>query len=728
MRGAPKPEHIAHAGADPAPGLHLRACWRMGDAAALSAALNVSRDALGPAAADRWHALLGLLQERADVLAYLDRAWQADTAAHKPAAARRDAQIALVACLLDYGAMDQVAPWLARWTSAEASADGSAAAPADADDGPGEFWAHAACVAAGVLSGSAGRAQQDAAERLWSELRALDPNFSANERLIAGQLLVNHRFAEQAYAQFGLLASVLEEPAPFAAASALMRVRWLYTVGYALYQIGELARAQRSWQRALDLCRAEALDGSALMVSLALVRLLLDNGQLAQAQQVLEGIDPDWGAGRAAQLIALQQMRARAQLLAGQPARALALLNEALDLARAAALPDAELAACRTDLAQILHALARDDEAIALLDNCRARHAGRDAQVFGVLHDLLRAWALREQDPAAARALLAGAFSAAQQLRYTMFVRLLPQRAGALCALALRWQIEAAFVQEVIRARRLPAPEDAGAHWPWVLWVRLLGGFEMRLAGRELPSEGKAQARPLELLRMMAVERRLSVSLVAAMDALWPDASGDTARKSLDMTVARLRKLLGSADLVQIGDGRVGLNRAQVQSDVALRRQLIDALETLSLKPDGGRSDAQTAGRRAQHAQDLIEQIGALGSDELLPDLPDSPWLTASRARCHQDAVRAAQAAAQLMDERGANALEISLLETAIRYEPLAQSLVHRLMRSHVLRGARGDALRVLQAFERALAALDQPPSSATRELARQLGLVAAPR
>ncbi len=718
MNGPSPPAH--------APEQPLRALWRAGDALALAARLQDIGTALAPATQDRWRALLGLLQERADVLAYLDRAWLADTAAQQTRAAQETAQIALVACLLDYGAMDQVAVWLER-AVAPSVADAAAPREAHRDPWPGHFWVDAAGVAAGVLSGRIELEHQHAAERLWAALRALEPVLSPNERLIAGQLLVNHRLVEQAYAHFGLLASVLEAPEPFAAASPLMQVRWLYTVGYALYQVGEAARAQRSWERALDLCRAEGLGGSALMVSLALVRLLLDGGEIAQAQQVLEAIDPNWGAGRAAQLMALQQMRARAQLLAGQPARALTLINEALELAQAAALPDAERAACRTDLAQILHALARDPEALALLHDCRARHTGRDAQVFGVLHDLLQAWALRERDPEAAQALLAGALSTAQQLRYTMFLRLLPQRAGELCALALRWQLAPAFVEEVVRARRLPAPDDAGPHWPWAVWVRLIGGFELRLAGRSMASEGKAQARPLALLRMMAVERRLSVSLVAAMDALWPDASGDSARKSLDMTVARLRKLLGAADRVQIGDGRVGLNRAQVQSDVALRRQLIDALEALSLAPAAAQGDAQ-AEARGKHAETLISRIAALGSDELLPDLPDSAWLAAARARCHQETVRAAQAAAQLMGERGAGVVEIGLLEAAMRYEPLAQSLVHRLMHAHVERGARGDALRVLQGFERSLAALDQPPSLSTRELARKLGLIAAPR
>jgi len=727
MNGPSPPEH--------APELPLRALWRAGDASALAARLQGLSTALAPTAQDRWRALLGLLQERADVLAYLDRAWQADTAAQQTRAAQENAQIALVACLLDYGAMDQVTVWLDRCAAAPA-ADAAVPHADDRDPWPGHFWADAAGVAAGVLSGRIEPAHQDAAERLWAALRALEPVLSPNERLIAGQLLVNHRFAEQAYAHFGLLASVLEEPARFAAASALMRVRWLYTVGYALYQVGELARAQRSWQRALEICPAEGLGGSALMVSLALVRLLLDGGELAQAQQVLEAIDPNWGAGRAAQLMALQQMRARAQLLAGQPARALTLINEALELAQAAALTDAERAACRTDLAQILNALARDDEALALLDDCRSRHAGRDAQVFGVLHDLLQAWALRERDPDAAQALLAGALSTAQQLRYTMFLRLLPQRAGELCALALRWQIEPAFVQEVVRARRLPAPDDAGPEWPWALWVRMIGGFELRLADRPLPGDGKAKARPLDLLRMMAVERRLSVSLAAAMDALWPDASGDSARKSLDMTVARLRKLLGAADLVQIGDGRVGLNRAQAQSDVALRRQLIDALESLSLKPAPAAGGPLATDPVLHAAHALIGQIAALGNDELLAGQPAEPCLAAARVRCHQETVRAAQAAATLFaraDPPTAGVpdtapLQVTLLEAALHYEPLAQQLVTRLIQLHLAQGRRGDALRVLRQFEQALERVGQPAAASVRRLAAQWGLVAVPR
>jgi DNA-binding SARP family transcriptional activator len=701
----------------------LLALWRSGARAALADALTRPKPGLSTATQDRWRALLGLLQERIDVLAMLDRAWQADTQTDRLDDARRTAQMALAACLLDHGAMDQVSRWLerlGRQVEVDAELPAQTARSGSTDEQTREaadFWRDAADLAARVFGSGAQEHSVAAAQRFWAQLRAPDSPLCPNERLIAGQLLVHHHFVAQAYEKFGLLASAIEEPVVFVAASPLLQVRWRYALGYALYQVGEVERAQRSWQGALELCETHGLTDSALMVSLALTRLQLDQGEVAAAKATLEAIHPDWGLGRVSQLIALQQMRARAQLLSIQPARALALLNEALELARGAGLPEAETASCRTDLAQALHALGREAEAIDQLDALRTTHSGRDAEVFGCLHGLLRAWALHVTEPVVARSLLEQPLDAAQRLRYSMFLRLLPQRAADLCSLALRWQVQPVFVAEIARARHLPAPEDAGAQWPWPVWVRLLGGFELRIDGVEPAADSKAQQRPLELLRMLAVERRLSISLAAAVDALWPEASGDAARKSLDMTVARLRKLLGAADRVLVSDGRVSLNRNYVQSDVALRRKLIDGLETLSNTPQ--------AADPAKQAAMWMEQIGALGQDELLPELPETPWVQAARTRCAQETVRAAHAAARLLAGEQAGEIEIGLLEAALHYEPLAQTLVHRLMQAHVARGTRGDALRVLRGFERSLAALNQPLPERTRALAIQMGLIA---
>jgi len=496
---------------------------------------------------------------------------------------------------------------------------------------------------------------------LHGQLRPLRSRLSPNERLIAGQLLVNVHFARQQYEQFDFIATLVEEPHLFAQAAPVMRSRWLYTLGFAHYQVGHAARAEAVWQRAIELAEAHGLVHTRLMASLAMLRLLLDRGRLDEAGRIEAAVQPQWGAGRITQLIELQQMRARLQLLRGQAVQALATLQEALALAAHGGLSAPEQASLRTDQAQVLIAHDRPDEAAALLAELAQQHGGRDAEVYRCLGALLQAWRSSRFDEAASRAQLAEGLQRAEQLRYTMFFRLLPTLAAQLCALALRWGVAPVFAADVVRARNLPAPAGVDARWPWMLWLRMFGGFELRLHGERRQRSGKQQQKPLELLRLMACERTLSVPLRAAADALWPEADGAAARKSLEMTVQRLRRLLEDDTLVRVGDGTVSLDPARASSDVAQRRALIERLEALAMQP------AAAAEQRARECALLAVRVVDAGSGLLLPGAPDTPWLEAERLRCEREATRAAKATAAVLERAGTGPAERELLETALR-------------------------------------------------------------
>ena len=398
------------------------------------------------------------------------------------------------------------------------------------------------------------------------------------------------------------------------------------------------------------------------MTSLAMLRLLLDRGRLNEAAAIEQAVQPQWGAGRTVQLIELQQMRARLALLRDRPARALATLREALALADHAGLTAPERASCLTDLAQVQIALRRDDEAAALLQRLAAEHQGRDAEVYRCLQLLWQAWRLRTSDEAASRAALADGLQRAQQLRYTMFFRLLPALAAGLGALALRWRIEPAFVTELIRARGLPAPPEADSQWPWRLWLQLLGHFEWRLDGQAQQRAGKPQQKPLELLRLLACERALALPAVTAADLLWPEADGAAGRKNLEMTVQRLRRLLGDDGLVQVHDGRVALDAQRVSSDVAQRRALVDRLEALAMAPPPASGEAAADGEAAA----LVAGIVTLSGGPLLPDAPEAAWLAAARERCDRDARRALRAAQRLAERGGPAAPDPALMAAAL--------------------------------------------------------------
>ena len=646
-----------------------------------------------------WRAMADFMVSGGDALAWLDRAWSGFDASGQHQQAIVTAHAALVLCLLDSGAMSRLDDWHARVEA------GSPVGPLVPDKPPeplSTLWLRLG-VLARVALGKANSAQAtQAAAELLKDLQPLQAALSPHERLLVAIALIEYHFAVGHFEQMDYLSNLVESPALFSGAAPALQTLWVFTHGLGLYHVGDHERAEKAWQRALALSH-QAGPGSVLglKVTIALARLLLDRGRADEADRVLEALDPRWGGGRTLQLVELQQTRARVQLLRGQPARALATLDEADRLATAAGLSQTENGGRLTDRAQVYMALNRADDAQAVFARMAADQSGRDGQVAACLQHLLQAWANRIADPTTSRQDLTQGLALAQAARYTMFFRLLPGTAASVCAMALQADVASQFVIEVIRARQLPAPPDADASWPWPLWLNLLGSCDMRRDGKLEPGSPKAQQKPLELLRLLACERTLSLGTQAVADALWPEADDAAARKSLEMAVLRLRRLLGDATLLWVHDGRVGLDAARASSDVQQRRRLIEQLEPLAM-----RSSGRNAGPATQaECLALVERVIKFSRGELLPGLPPAPWLEAERQRCHNDTVRAALAASTVMERLKVEPAERELLETALRIEPLAESLVRRLMHAHERAGQRGDALRVFENYRQHLQA-----------------------
>ena len=671
-------------------------CWQRWDPAALIDVCDAA-DPEQPLTAPElagWRGLAAFMAEDGQAMAWLDRAYRGYLDAGQADRAFVTAHTALVIGLLDIGAIDGLGEWEARAAEHQ---------PVEATDMLSQLWLTLGSVARVPLgqpdTPAASKAAAHLLQALVPPLLPLPEALSPHERLLAASVLIEYYFQVQRFEQFDRLASLVEPPLLFDAAAPLLRARWLCNHGTAHYQVGNPERAEAVLQRALAMSRELGLGSVNLQTTVMLSRLLLDRSRVAEAETMIEAIDPRWGAGRTGQLIQLQQMRARVQLLRGQPARALVTLEDTQRLAEAAGLPPFEHGSRQTDHVQVYIALERTDDALSLLARLCTEHSGRSVLVNECLRHLLLAWMQRASDPASSLRHLEEGLALAQSPRYPMFFRLLPALAASICALALRAQVAPQFIDEVIRSRNLPAPADADARWPWPLWLNLMGSFELRRDGRIEPGGAKTQQKPLELLRLLACERTLALGLDAAIEALWPDADDAAARKSFEMAALRLRRLLGDATLLWVSDGRVGLDAARASSDVQQRRRLIERLEALAMKPAG--HDGDTA------VQDecllLVEQVIAFTRGELLPGLPAVPWLEAQRRQTRNDTVRAAMAAAHVLGRHDAGPKERELLETALRIEPLAESLVLRLMQAHAREGRRGDALRIFERYRQQL-------------------------
>jgi DNA-binding SARP family transcriptional activator len=156
---------------------------------------------------------------------------------------------------------------------------------------------------------------------------------------------------------------------------------------------------------------------------------------------------------------------------------------------------------------------------------------------------------------------------------YSVFT-LLPIELAKLCAAALSFNIESAYVVALITHRQLLAPMGAPALWPFPIRIRLLGQFQLEIAGEVYKGVGKTQKKPLEMLHALVAfsgqhqNSGQGVSAQRMMDLLWPSLDAENPKTNLDTTLFRLRKLLSVENAILFSDGILTLNPALVWTDI----------------------------------------------------------------------------------------------------------------------------------------------------------------
>ena len=142
---------------------------------------------------------------------------------------------------------------------------------------------------------------------------------------------------------------------------------------------------------------------------------------------------------------------------------------------------------------------------------------------------------------------------------------------------ALQHDIEPRFIQRLVRKRALHsnAPPQESEKWPWPVKIYTLGRFTLLLDGEQRRFSGKAQQKPLELLKVLIALGGREISKDRLIDNLWPDTDGDKAHRTLDTTLHRFRKLVGYEQIILVHDRKLSLNAQLCWVDIwALERLL----------------------------------------------------------------------------------------------------------------------------------------------------------
>lgn len=487
---------------------------------------------------------------------------------------------------------------------------------------------------------------------------------------------------------------------------ALQAHWWFVAMAHHEYH-GQAEPAAQARVRLTSLLDSHEVPGLRFALATIDMPTALKTGQLARAERLhreLEALMPDMPAGSWP-----HGLRAQALYLShrGDFGAALMRADRLLAVCRDVEVPERDQGAYHVLRANILAALGRFDEALAELAAQRAFQLGAQGEALEVVIAFAEAAARLDSEPDGARAWLATALAGAARMQYNRFYLNVPALAARLCALALDAGIEPEFVRTTVRDRHLAAPDPSRPDWPWRIRVQVLGELRVWRDGLPLSSPGKAQRKPLELLALLAAHGGGPLDADAVIDALWPSLEADAPKASLEMAVSRLRKLLELPEAVVVADGMVSLDPTLVWCDAAalcrladeLQRHLVEELEGTSLSL-------------------LAERLFALYRDRLLGSETLTGAMQAARERLALVHHRAVTGWGAVLERRGDWAAAIDLYERALAREVLAEPLYRALMRAHLQRGERAEALRAYRRCRDLLASvLGTEPNSATRAL-----------
>ncbi len=310
------------------------------------------------------------------------------------------------------------------------------------------------------------------------------------------------------------------------------------------------------------------------------------------------------------------------------------------------------------------------------------------------------------------------AFAEGKPRNYLSFPLWRPEMLSQLCSIALEQRIEPDFVSELIRERslQLDAAHSALLNWPWPLRVQTLGQFRVFRNGEPIAFTGKAQRRPLDLLKVVIAFGGRDVSEERVVEALWPRIDGDSAHRSFATTLHRLRKLLGEEQAVQLSDGKLTLNGRFIWLDTWAFDQITSRI-TQALRPDNEDSTIDNTMLSA-----LSKRLLEFYKAPFLAGEPEQSWSLPLRERLHQRFVRVVVNLAHYWQHSDEAERAIDLLEMAVELDASSEGVYRNLMECYADLGRRAEAMDTYCRCRKMLAAtLQIDPSPETTALYEKL-------
>ncbi len=470
------------------------------------------------------------------------------------------------------------------------------------------------------------------------------------------------------------------------------------------------AEAFENSKRAYTLIEQHTLPLLAGTVTAATCHAALSAGDIDRAIRCLDRLRQSHSTDRTAERAQIETLRAFVLSRRGEWSAAIEAIQEPLaSLEKIGARFGAICA--RVQLGQSLWLAGRHDEARIHLTRVLAEAGALNAAHIAYLAHLWLAGSLLDTgDTARGLEHLREALASGRRHDYlNAHPQWIPEVVAKLLAVALEHDIEPDHVRRLILHRNLQSPSPHISGWPWPIRVYTLGRFALFMGDARFDHGRKAQRRVLDLLKAIIAFGGVGVGREQLAAALWPDSDGAGGLNALEVTLYRLRKLLGRDDAIRLEHCEVSLNRSVVWVDTLAFESLAVAAGRMDI--DNG--DVEDAAYAADKAMRLYYGPFLRFEDE-------SAWQLPYQERLRSQFRRLMILAARHWPASRA----IDALERAIEIDPAAEELHRRRMTLLADSGRQAEGVEAYQRCERVLrATLGVAPSSETRAVLQRLGV-----
>ncbi|WP_207680905.1 BTAD domain-containing putative transcriptional regulator [Desulfonema magnum] len=367
--------------------------------------------------------------------------------------------------------------------------------------------------------------------------------------------------------------------------------------------------------------------------------------------------------------------------------------------------------------AYIIHELGKNEDAAGHLAHASDIASRMKSKILKFYISWAEAlFSLDQGDEASGLKSLRKAMSIGKRHGYVNILMDQPSVTAKLCAKALDAEIEVDYVRELIRKHNL-APDKTPLHvdnWPWRLKIFALGRFSVVRDGKAVRFSGKAQQKPLSMLKALLAFGGREVREDQIADALWPDADGDMAHRSFATTLHRLRKLLGDHRAVKLRDGRLTLDQRYCWVDVwAFQRTFGQA--DAAWRKGTARADNKEVIRLAQKAIEIYK-------GPFLAEENSEYWTFPLRELLRSKFLRGVSKLGQYWEKDGQWGKAAECYQRGLEVDNIAEDFYRRLMICYYRLGLRAEALTVYERCKKMLSmTLGISPSSDTEAICKSL-------